>query len=115
MSSSRTTDAIAAGRVPHGHLARNFGDLHPPLTEHEAHVEPDRCYFRHAAPCQTACPPSIDIPPFTRQIQAGRPVAAAETILDANICGGVCARVCPTVSLYVEACVIEAAEGKPVK
>jgi glutamate synthase (NADPH/NADH) small chain len=115
MSASRTTDAIAAGRLPPGDLARNFGDLHPPLSEHEAHVEADRCYFCHDAPCQTACPTSIDIPLFIRQIQAGRPVAAAETILDANIFGGMCARVCPTETLCEEACVREAAEGKPVK
>ena len=37
------------------------------------------------------------------------------TILDANIMGGMCARVCPTETLCEEACVREAAEGKPVR
>src|SRR4029078_4286031 len=38
-----------------------------------------------------------------------------ETILSANIMGGMCARVCPTETLCEEACVREHAEGKPVK
>ena len=36
------------------------------------------------------------------------------TILDANIMGGTCSRVCPTETLCEEACVREAAEMKPV-
>jgi dihydropyrimidine dehydrogenase (NAD+) subunit PreT len=115
MSASRTTTGLAAGRLPPGELAGNFDDIHPPLTDHEASVEADRCYFCHDAPCQTACPTSIDIPLFIRQIQAGRPVTAAETILGANVFGGMCARVCPTETLCEEACVREAAEGKPVR
>jgi glutamate synthase (NADPH/NADH) small chain len=63
----------------------------------------------------TACPTGIDIPLFIRQIQAGQPEAAAKTIFDQNILGGMCARVCPTETLCEEACVREAAEGKPVE
>ena len=95
--------------------AANFGDIHPPLDAHEALVESDRCYFCHDAPCMTACPTSIDIPMFIRQIQAGHPKSAAKTIFDQNIFGGMCARVCPTETLCEEACVREEAEGKPVK
>ena len=43
------------------------------------------------------------------------PEAAAKTILGQNILGGMCARVCPTETLCEEACVREAAEGKPVE
>ena len=50
-----------------------------------------------------------------RQIQTGHPETAAKTILDQNIFGGMCARVCPTETLCEEACVREAAEGKPVR
>ena len=74
----------------------------------------DRCYFCHDAPCITACPTDIDIPLFIRQIATGTPDAAAKTILTQNIMGGMCARVCPTETLCEEACVREAAEGKPV-
>ena len=63
----------------------------------------------------TACPTSIDIPMFIRQIQTGHPKSAAKTIFDQNIFGGMCARVCPTETLCEEACVREEAEGKPVK
>jgi glutamate synthase (NADPH/NADH) small chain len=95
--------------------ARNFSDLHPPLDAHEARVEADRCYFCHDAPCITACPTSIDVPLFIRQIATGTAQAAAVTIFEQNILGGMCARVCPTETLCEEACVREAAEGKPVR
>lgn len=104
-----------AGRLPAETLAANFADLHPPLSAHEARVAADRCYFCHDAPCVTACPTSIDIPLFIREIQAGRPETAAREIFEANILGGICARVCPTEVLCEGACVREAAEGKPVE
>ena len=88
-------------------------DLHPPLSKHEAAVAADRCYFCHEAPCVDACPTEIDIPLFIRQIASGVPDAAAKTIFDSNILGGMCARVCPTETLCEEACVREAAEGSP--
>ena len=56
-----------------------------------------------------------DIPLFIRQIATGTADAAAKTILTQNILGGMCARVCPTETLCEEACVREAAEGKPVE
>jgi glutamate synthase (NADPH/NADH) small chain len=101
--------------LPGPAYARNFGDLEPVLDRHEAHVAADRCYFCHDAPCITACPTSIDIPLFIRQIATGTAEAAAKTIWDQNILGGMCARVCPTEQLCEEACVREAAEGKPVE
>ncbi|MGR3463694.1 NAD(P)-dependent oxidoreductase [Limimaricola sp.] len=104
-----------AGRLPADALAENFADLHPPLSAHEARVAADRCYFCHDAPCVTACPTEIDIPLFIREIQAGRPETAAREIFEANILGGMCARVCPTEVLCEGACVREAAEGKPVQ
>jgi len=108
------TPGIVAGRLDAPAYDENFGDLHPRLDEHEALVAADRCYFCHDAPCITACPTAIDIPLFIRQIATGTPEAAAETILEQNILGGMCARVCPTETLCEEACVREAAEGKPV-
>ena len=106
---------IATGVLAAEILVANFADLHPPLNQHEAQVEADRCYFCYDAPCQKACPTSIDIPLFIREIAAGNPLGAAKTILEANIMGGMCARVCPTETLCQEACVREAAEGKPVR
>ena len=109
------TPGIVAARLPAETIARNFTDVAPDLDAHEAQVAADRCYFCHDAPCITACPTSIDIPLFIRQIQAGQPEAAAKTIFDQNILGGMCARVCPTENLCEGACVREAAEGKPVE
>ena len=112
---ARWAQGLAAGRLTSAEYAENFADLHPPLSTHEAFVEAERCYFCHDAPCQTACPTSIDIAMFIRQIAAGNVQGAAETIFSQNILGGMCARVCPTETLCEEACVREAAEGKPVK
>ena len=115
MGSSAKAPGIAAGRLPPEEIAANFADLHPPLDPHQALVEADRCYFCHDAPCTTACPTSIDIPMFIRQISTGNTQASAETILKQNIMGGMCARVCPTETLCEEVCVRMEAEGKPVK
>ena len=112
---SVTTDGVVGGRLAPADYAKNFSDLTPALTRHEAFVESERCYFCYDAPCQQACPTSIDIPLFIRQIAADNDLGAAETILSANILGGMCARVCPTEELCEEACVREHAEGKPVK
>ncbi len=90
-------------------------ELHPPLTQHEASVESDRCYFCFDAPCITACPTGIDIPLFIRQIKADNPTGAAKTIFDENILGGMCARVCPTETLCEQACVRNTQEEKPVR
>ncbi|PWV97518.1 NADPH-dependent glutamate synthase beta subunit-like oxidoreductase [Hoeflea marina] len=106
---------VRPARLPDTDYADNFSDIHPPLTAHEALVESDRCYFCYDAPCMTACPTSIDIPLFIRQIAAGNPKGAAKTIYAENILGGMCARVCPTETLCEEVCVREIAEGKPVK
>ena len=106
---------IAGKRLSKAQYQANFTDLHPRFGDHEALVESDRCYFCHDAPCMRACPTSIDIPMFIREIQTGHPKSAAKTIFDQNILGGMCARVCPTETLCEEACVRETAEGKPVK
>jgi len=106
---------VRAGRLEAEAYAKNFADLHPPLSPHEALVEADRCYFCFDAPCTQACPTSIDIPLFIRQIQAHNPKGAAETIFSENILGGMCARVCPVETLCEEACVRNLAEDKPVK
>lgn len=115
MAQADLGSGIKAGRLDEATLRANFADLHPPLSAHEARVAADRCYFCHDAPCVAACPTTIDIPLFIRQIAAGVPKAAARTIFDQNILGGMCARVCPTETLCEEACVRESAEGEPVQ
>ncbi|WP_181707869.1 NAD(P)-dependent oxidoreductase [Chthonobacter rhizosphaerae] len=106
---------VAAGRLSPDQYAKNFADMHDPLSRHEAVVESDRCYFCYDPPCQKACPTSIDIPMFIRKIGTGNVDGAAETIFSANILGGMCARVCPTETLCEEACVRNTAEDQPVR
>jgi glutamate synthase (NADPH/NADH) small chain len=106
---------IATGRVPAEAYERNFADLHPRLSPREARVAAERCLFCYDAPCVQACPTAIDIPLFIRQIATGNSLGSARTILDSNIMGGMCARVCPTETLCEEVCVREIAEGKPVE
>ncbi len=115
MSNSPMTPGVAPARLAKDEVAANFSDLHAPLDDHEARVAADRCYFCHDAPCMEACPTSIDVPMFIREIQTGVPDAAARTIFTQNIMGGMCARVCPTETLCEEVCVREVAEGKPVE
>ena len=115
MPNSISTPGVLPGRLEQSDLTENFADLHKPLSYHEASVAADRCYFCYDAPCITACPTEIDIPLFIRQIQTDTSDAAAKTIFEQNILGGMCARVCPTETLCEEACVREAAEGKPVE
>ncbi|MET0942905.1 MAG: NAD(P)-dependent oxidoreductase [Mesorhizobium sp.] len=115
MAEGQFKDGIAGKRLAPAQYTENFADLHPPLDHHEALVEADRCYFCYDAPCMQACPTSIDIPMFIRQIATGNPIGSAKTIFDQNILGGMCARVCPTETLCEEVCVREVAEGKPVQ
>jgi len=115
MPQEQASPDIAAHRLSEQAYEANFADLHPPLDPHEARVAADRCLFCWEAPCVAACPTGIDIPLFIRQISTGNALAAAKTILDANIMGGMCARVCPTETLCEQACVREAAEGAPVR
>jgi glutamate synthase (NADPH/NADH) small chain len=111
----RLETGIHSGRLTSAEYEANFADLHPRLTDHEALVASDRCYFCYDAPCMTACPTSIDIPLFIRQISTGNALGSAKTIFDQNILGGMCARVCPTETLCEQACVRNTAEERPVE
>jgi len=115
LSNSQLTPGVVPGRLRADAYQDNFSDKEPPLDMHEAAVAADRCYFCYDAPCTMACPTSIDIPMFIRQIATGTPEGAARTIFDQNILGGMCARVCPTEQLCEEVCVREVAEGQPVE
>lgn len=113
MTQSASPD-IAAGRLRPDEIAANFDDVKPPLDRKKALIESSRCYFCHDAPCVEACPTSIDIPNFIRMINTGNTLGAAEEILEANILGGMCARVCPTEILCEDKCVRNTSEDKPV-
>jgi len=90
-----------------------LAELLPPLTDHEALVEANRCLFCYDAPCTHACPTHIDVPRFIKKISTDNVIGSAATILDANLLGATCARVCPVQELCEGACVL-GAEHKPI-
>ncbi len=115
MSLPRTLPDVACGRLSPADYARNFADAHPPLTPVQARLEAERCYYCFDAPCTTACPTGIDVPAFIARIAQDNLHGAARTILEANVLGGMCARVCPTEVLCEQACVRNTQEDKPVE
>lgn len=84
---------------------KNFSDIKPPLSEDAALLEANRCLYCYDAPCITACPTHIDIPTFIKKIATGNLKGSARVIMESNIMGGTCARVCPVEILCEGACV----------
>jgi len=93
--------------------AAALGELLPPLTRNEAAVESARCLMCYDAPCTHACPTHIDIPKFIKKISTENLLGSARTILESNLLGATCARVCPVQELCEGACVL-GAEHKPI-
>ena len=106
---------IRTGRLSAVALAENFADVHRPLDPAAALVDANRCYFCYDAPCIGACPTGIDVPGFIRAIATGNVTGAALTILQENIFGGSCARVCPTEILCQGACVRNGDGDRPIQ
>ena len=105
---------IKTARLQSDEYLRNFSEMHPPLGETAALVEADRCYFCYDAPCTEACPTGIDVAGFISMIKSGNNNGAARLILQENIIGGSCARVCPTETLCEQACVRNEQDQRPV-
>jgi glutamate synthase (NADPH/NADH) small chain len=84
-----------------------------PLSDNEALVESNRCVFCYDAPCTHACPTHIDIPRFIKKISTGNLKGSASAILEANLLGATCARVCPVQELCEGACVL-GSDHKPI-
>jgi dihydropyrimidine dehydrogenase (NAD+) subunit PreT len=106
---------IKTGRLRLDQYAENFSDIHPPLDRNKAIIEANRCLFCFDAPCIEACPTGIQIPIFIKKISTDNVKGAAKTILESNIMGGSCARVCPVEELCEEACVRNTQSGQPIK
>jgi dihydropyrimidine dehydrogenase (NAD+) subunit PreT len=95
-------------------IAARFPDLHPPLDATAAVVEANRCLYCFDAPCTTACPTHIDVPRFIKKIASGNLEGSARTILEANILGASCSRVCPVDVLCEGACVLHRYNRQPI-
>lgn len=99
----------------HPEVVERFGDLHPPLERQAAVTEANRCLYCFDAPCTAACPTHIDVPRFIKKIASGNLTGSARTILDANILGASCARVCPVEVLCEGACVMHRYNKQPIE
>ena len=98
--------------VPEKRLEAPIKDKRPRYTPGEAVTEANRCIYCVDAPCIKACPTGIDIPTFIHKIATGNTRGAARTILDANILGVSCSRVCPVEVLCVGDCVYNHFDGR---
>ncbi|NBX20572.1 MAG: NAD(P)-dependent oxidoreductase [Betaproteobacteria bacterium] len=105
---------VRAGRLATEEYAKRFADATPRFTASQALLEAERCLYCYDAPCATACPTSIDVPSFIKRIADGNLRGSAQTILDSNPLGGMCARVCPTENLCEAVCVRNTQEDRPV-
>ena len=94
---------------------QNFAQIKPLMNATMAYYESSRCLFCYDAPCVTACPTSIDIPLFIRQINTGNVKGAAKTIYSSNYFGNICGKVCPTEVLCEGACVYNEQDVKPIE
>ena len=102
-------------REQHPIIAERFPDLHPPFQAQAAVVEANRCLNCFDAPCTSACPTHIDVPKFIKKIASGNLNGSANTILDANVLGASCSRVCPVAVLCEGACVMHARNEQPIQ
>jgi dihydropyrimidine dehydrogenase (NAD+) subunit PreT len=94
---------------------KNFAEISPRMTPRQAAIEATRCLFCFDAPCTVACPTHIDVPSFIKKITTDNLRGSARVILEANILGHSCGRVCPTEVLCEGACVMHEKEEKPIE
>jgi dihydropyrimidine dehydrogenase (NAD+) subunit PreT len=94
---------------------RSFADINPPFTPSQAAIAAARCLYCYDAPCVKACPTRIDVPSFIRKISTGNLKGSARVILESNILGESCGRVCPTEVLCEGACVLNESQARPVE
>jgi dihydropyrimidine dehydrogenase (NAD+) subunit PreT len=105
---------VAVALIGHPEIEARFADMHPALGPQAAVVEANRCLNCFDAPCMSACPTHIDVPRFIKKIASGNGTGSAKTILEANVLGASCARVCPVEVLCEGSCVMHGKCEKPI-
>jgi dihydropyrimidine dehydrogenase (NAD+) subunit PreT len=96
-------------------IGRRFAEIHPPFDPQAALVEANRCLYCFDAPCTAACPTHIDVPRFIKKIATANLRGSAVTILESNILGSSCSRVCPVDVLCEGACVLHRYNKQPIE
>ncbi|MEP6713506.1 MAG: NAD(P)-dependent oxidoreductase, partial [Ferruginibacter sp.] len=106
---------IESNRLSPEQYQQNFSDIHPPFeTKDAALVEANRCLFCYDAPCIKACPTSINVPKFIKQITTDNIKGSAHTIFLSNIMGAGCSKVCPVEKLCEGSCVFNLMDEPPI-
>ena len=104
-----------APKLSYEQYEKNFAEIPPQMTSRQAAIEATRCLFCFDAPCTAACPTHIDVPAFIKKISTGNLRGSARVILEANILGQSCGRVCPTEVLCEGACVMHEKGIEPIE
>ena len=106
---------IKNNRLTTAEYQENFTDIHPPFeTSDAALVEANRCLFCYDPPCMKACPTSINVPKFIKQIATENIKGSAHTIFESNIMGAGCSKVCPVEKMCEGACVYNLMHETPI-
>ena len=85
---------------------QNFDEVALGLTKELAQIEASRCLDCKNPRCVPACPVSIDIPAFIKNISNDEFDEAYFTIYKSNILPAICGRVCPQEKQCEGACIL---------
>ncbi len=91
----------------------NFEEVCCGFTAQEAMEEADRCLQCKNPGCVSACPVSINIPAFIKQVKEGNFAEAYKIISASSALPAVCGRVCPQETQCEGSCVL-GKKGDPV-
>jgi dihydropyrimidine dehydrogenase (NAD+) subunit PreT len=105
----------AAPQLSKEEFAARFAEIHPAFAPQAAAVEASRCLFCFDAPCTIACPTHIDVPRFIKKIATGNLRGSALAILESNVLGLSCSRVCPVDVLCEGSCVMHRYNKQPIE
>ena len=102
-------------RLPSERLENHYQPSKPLFDASEARFEANRCLYCSDAPCIKACPTSIDIPKFIKQIENDNLRGAGKTIFSQNLLGSTCSSACPVEELCVGSCVYNELNDTPIQ